>query len=168
MKITKLKIKNYNGGYEILELLFYISLFAILSIVVINSMITMTKAFRETTLQAEFLQSGSIMEQMGREIRQAYDINSISASDLKLNTTGADTAVEFKLVGSDLQFLENNSTTPTGNLNTPNIIVTALSFSQITTTVGKAVKISLTIRSSNDALNRAFDFNDTIVLRGNY
>src|SRR3989338_8033873 len=73
-------------GYAILELLFYITFFSILSLVVINAMITMTKSFRETAIQAELIESGSIMERMEREIRQALSINSIVANDLKLNT----------------------------------------------------------------------------------
>ncbi len=169
MKITELKIKNCKSGYAILELLFYISFFAVLSIVVINSMIIMTKAFRETTIQAELVQSGGIMERMSREIRQAYGINTISGSDLKLNTTdsvGANKTVEFALSGTDVHFLENN--TLTGNLNTPNIVVTALSFTQITGTVGNAIKVTLSVRSTSDSLNRVVNFYDTIVLRGSY
>ncbi len=168
MNITKLRIKNYKAGYALLELLFYISFFAILSIAVINSMITMTKAFRETTIQAELLQSGSIIEKISRDIRQADSISSISSTDLKMNTTGVDTVVEFKLVGSDIQFLENGSSTSTGNLNTPNIVVTALSFTQITTNAGKAVRVTMSVRSTSDALGRTVDFYDTIALRGSY
>lgn len=129
----------------------------------------MTRSFKETTLQAELLQSGSIMERMSREIRQAYGISSISATDLNLNstdTTGANKTVEFTLSGTDIHFLENS--TLTGNLNTPNIVITALTFTQITTATGNAVKISLSLRSSDDNLSRVFDLNDTVVLRGNY
>ena len=169
MKIAKLKIKNGNRGYAILELLFYIAFFAIISLVVINAMITMTKSFRETSIQGELVQSGVIMEKMSREIRQAYDISSMSGSDLNLNSTdsgGASKTVEFLLSGSNLQLIEDSVLT--GNLNTPNIVVTGLTFTQITTNKGKAVKILLSVRTSNDALNRTVDFYDTIVLRGDY
>ncbi|HBA45878.1 hypothetical protein A2W67_00595 [Candidatus Nomurabacteria bacterium RIFCSPLOWO2_02_40_28] len=169
MKITKLKIKNYKKGYAILELLFYIAFFAILSLVVINAMIVMTRSFRETSIQGELIQSGVIMERISREVRQAYNISSISATDLNLDSTdngGANKTVEFLLSGTDIQLLENGVLT--GNLNTLNITVTALTFTQITTTKGKAVKIAFTVRSSNDKLNRTQDFYDTIVLRGIY
>jgi hypothetical protein len=168
MNSIRSKIKKENG-YAILELLFYISFFAVLSIVVIDSMIIMTRAFRETTLQAEFIQSGSIMEKISREIRQAYGINSITGSSLKLDTTtdaGVNKTVTFSLSGANLQFLENDVLT--GNLNTPNITVTGATFTQITTAKGKAVKVLLTVRSTNDVLNRTVDFYDTVVLRGSY
>lgn len=162
MKIYKNNktISKKNYGYAVLELLFYIAFFVTLSLVVIDTMITMTKSFKETSIYAELEQGGTIMERISREIRQASSISSISATDLKLNT------VEFKLLGSDLQFLENNVFT--GNLNTPNIIVTALAFTQINTAKGKAVKIVLSFRSSQDNLSRIQDFYDTVVLRGDY
>jgi type II secretory pathway pseudopilin PulG len=172
--MIKLNLKNKNqsktkGGYSLVELLFYISLFFIIALAVIDSLITMTKAFRETSLQAEFGESSAIMERISREIRKARSINTISASDLKINTTddaGVSKTVEFLLSGSNVQLLENSVLT--GNLNTPNITVTALTFTQITTTAGVAVKIFLTISSNNDTLARSVDFYDTVVLRGSY
>lgn len=163
------KVLSQAKGYSVLELVFYIALFATISLVVINAMITMTKAFKETSIQTEFVQSGVIMERMSREIRQAYDISSITATDLVLNTTdslGANKTVRFLLSGTNLQLFEN--AVLVGNLNPPNIVVTGLTFSQITTTKGKAVKIVLSLRSSNDASNRVKDFYDTVVLRGVY
>jgi len=164
MIIFKQKKKN---GYAVLELLFYISFFVVLSLLVINAMITMARAFRETNMEAELVQSGNIMERMAREIRQASGIGSISSTDLLLNTvSGADTTIEFKLLGTNLQLFENG--TLTGNLNPPNIAVTGLSFSQIATTESKAVKIVLNVRSTDNTQNQVQNFYDTIVLRGSY
>jgi Tfp pilus assembly protein PilE len=165
-----IKIIKKNSGYTIIELLFYIALFSVLSVVVINAMLTMAKAFKETAIQAELVQSGTIMERMSREIRGAYDIDPTSTStDLKLNTKdsgGANKTVELLLSGTNLELIENG--TLTGNLNTSKINVTAVTFTQITTTQGKAVKIFLTIRSVDDILARTQDFYDTVVLRGSY
>ena len=163
------KINKTEKGYAIVELLFYIALFAILSVVVINAMLTMTRSLKETSIQIELVQSGNIMERIGREIRASYAINIISATDLVLNTKdngGANKTVEFLLAGSNLQFLENSILT--GNLNTPNISITALTFTQITTTQGQAVKVALTLKSINDAFGRTQNFYDTVVLRGSY
>lgn len=161
-------IKKINSGYALLETIFYVVLLAIVSIAVINAMITMTKAFKETTIQAELTQGGNIMEKISREIRQANSINSISANSLKLNTKdgAADKTVEFSLSGSDVRFLENDAFT--GNLNTQNITIAGLTFAQIDTAQGKAVKIFLTVRSNRDSLNRNQDFYNTVVLRGGY
>ncbi len=161
--------KKTNAGYILLETIFYILLFAILSIAIINAMITMTKSFKETAIQAELMQSGNIMERISREIRQAYGINLISTSSLKLNTTdsvGTNKTIEFLLSGSDIRLLENDVFI--GNLNTQNITVTGLTFTQVNTVKGTAVKISLTIKSNHDLQNRNESFYDTVVLRGGY
>ena len=163
------KTKKNNLGYSLLETIFYISFFAVFSILVINALITMTRSFKETTIQAELIQGGNIMERISREIRQANGINSISTSDLKLNTkddAGVAKTVEFVLSSSNVRLLENDALT--GNLNTQNITVANISFTQINTAKGTAVKIFLTIRSNHDLSNRNQDFYDTVVLRGDY
>lgn len=169
MKITKLKIKNCNRGYALVEFLFYISILVILILVVINSMIVMSKSFRETTIQAELVGASSIMERMSREIRQSSSISLISTNNLILNTKdelGVNKTVEFLLSGSDINFLENSVSF--GNLNTPNIAISSLTFTEITTVAGKAVKVFLSLSSVNDTSSRNVDFYNTIVLRGSY
>lgn len=166
--MSKKNLKT-NRGVSLIETLFYIVLFTMLSIVVINAMITMMKSFKETAVQRELAQSGTIMEIMSREIKKAYDIGSLSSTDLVLNTkdeSNNNKTVEFMLSGSNLLFKENNVLT--GNLNVPNITITGLTFTQIITTKGKAVKITLSVRSKGDATPNTENFYDTIVLRGNY
>ncbi|MES2315658.1 MAG: prepilin-type N-terminal cleavage/methylation domain-containing protein [Patescibacteria group bacterium] len=161
--------KMHSRGYTLIELLFYVALFAVLTLTVINAMYTMTKAFRETSVQRELANSSTIMERITREIRQANAVNSISSTDLKLDTTddvGTAKKVEFLLSGTNLQLKENDVLT--GNLNSPTISVTAVSFSQITTTKGVGIKITYTVKSNNDALGRTADFYDSVVLRGYY
>lgn len=163
------KNNKRNQGYAILELLFYISLFSILSFVVINAMIIMSKSFKQTIIQTELMQSGNILERISREIRGAYGINTISANNLVLNTkddADVNKTVQFLISGSNLQLLENGVLV--GNLNTPDLQVTALSFTEISTAQGKAIKIFLTIRSINDTSGRTEDFYNTVVLRGGY
>lgn len=160
---------SLHRGYALLELLFYVAFFTVLILVVINAIITMTRSFRENTIQNEWIQNGVSMERISREIKQAYSINSISVSSLKLNTKdsgGANKTAEFLLSGTDIQFLENDILT--GNLNTPNISITDLIFTQINTAKGVAVKVSLSFKSKNDIQNRVQNFYDSIVLRGSY
>jgi len=156
-------------GYAILELLFYISFFAIISLVVIEAMITMTRSFKEISIQAEWSRGENIMERISREIRTAYEINTIGSGNLKLNTKDSDgenITMQFLLSGSDIQFFNNEVLV--GNLNTPNVLVSGLTFTQINTTKGKAIKIFFTVQSAGDILNRTQDFYNTVVLRGIY
>lgn len=162
-------IKKTSSGYFLVEALFYISLLAIFSIAIVNSIIVMTKSFKETAVQAELMQGGAIIERISREIKQANSISTISAGDLKLNTkdsAGAAKTVEFLLSGSNIQLLENSVLS--GNLNTSNLAVSNLTFTQVVTANGEAVKVFLTLSSTHDVLGRAHDFYDTAVLRGGY
>jgi len=162
-------IVKKNKGYAILETLFYVSLFAILSIAVIDALITMTKAFKETTIQSELMQGGNIMEKLSREVRQANNMSILSLNDIKLDSidsNGANRTVEFRLSASDIELIENNISL--GNLNTSNITVVDLNFTQLNTTKGTAVKINLIVKSNHDLLGRNESFYDTVVLRGDY
>jgi Tfp pilus assembly protein PilE len=163
------KILKINKGYSMVELLFYISIFFVLTLVIINSLVVMTRAFRVTSVEADLVQSSTIIEKISREIRQAYGINSIGASDLKLNTKDEldnNKTVRFVFTTTDVLFYENDVLT--GNLNSPNIQISALSFTEITTVVGKAVKIILSLNSTRGGVSRTEDFYDTVVLRGGY
>ncbi len=162
-------LKNKNSGFTVVEILFYIVIFVALSVVVINSLLVMTKSFKETTILTSLTSNGNIMESITREVKQANSIHTITANTLKLNTTdsgGAPRTVTFSLSGTNVQFSENDVVI--GNLNSATVAVNSLSFTQITTAESRAVKISMTIRSTNDALSRTYEFYDTAVLRGLY
>ncbi len=158
-----------NGGYTLVELVFYVSLFAVLTLSVINAMITMTKSFRETSINVQLTQSSNIMERISREVRQASAVTVSSPTNITLTTTdsaGSPKTVQFILSGSNIQLLENGASV--GNLNSPRIVVTGLTFTEITTVEGKALKIFFTVRSTTDTQGRLIDFYDTVVLRGGY
>ncbi len=162
-------IKKTNSGYFLIETIFYISLLAILSVAIVNAIIVMTKSFKETAIFGELARAGGVMERITREIKQAKSVNTISASSLKLNTkdaAGADKTVQFTLSDTNLQFYENDALT--GNLNPDDVLVDSLTFTQITTASGQAVKVTLSVHSGNDSLGRVQDFYDTAVLRGGY
>lgn len=164
-----MRTHNTNKGYSLIEMVFYTSIFAILTIAIINSLVTMTKTFREASVQTDLKQGSSIMERMSREIRKAYNIAAISSTSLTLNSRdegGASQTIAFALSGTNIEFSKNSLVV--GNLNTSKVLVTSLSFTQITTTRGKAVKIDLSVQSNQDSASRTKNFNNTVVLRGDY
>jgi len=163
-------LKQKNKGYTLIEMLFYIVLFAMLSAVVINSMVVMMKSFKEITIQSEIAEGSMIMERISREIKQSYQINSgDTPNSLRLDSKdsgGTYKLVEINFTNSNARYLENNNFI--GNLNTPDIKVVDLTFTKIYTTKGEAIKIFLSISSNKDTMNRNYDFYDTVVLRGKY
>jgi competence protein ComGC len=164
-------IKKYfkkNAGTSMIEMLFYIVLLSMLSVVVINAMITMMKSFQEVSMRMELVRSGNILETISREIKKSYSINSINPSDLILNSrddSGNTKTVEFSLSGTNLLLKENS--TLTGNLNSPGVAVLGIIFTQITTAKGSAIKVEMSIAPKSRIIDTE-NFYDTIVLRGNY
>lgn len=155
-------------GYAILELLFYISFFVVLSLLVINSMITMARSFKETSIRAELMKGGDVVERISREIRRANSINSVGSGSLILNTKdggGAVVTMQFLLSSGNIQLLESGALT--GNLNTSNTNITDLTFTQINTIKGGAVRIVLTLESNTNT-GQYETFYNTVVLRGDY
>ncbi len=158
-----------NQGYALLEAVFYVSLFAIFSIAIINSLAVMTKSFKEAAIYRDLAQGGVIMERISREVKNSKSIAAITGTNLKINTVdhdGANKTVEFSRSGSALRFLENDVFTD--NLNSPNTLISSVSFTQINTNMGTAVKIFVSVSSERDPAGRTADFYDTVVLRGDY
>jgi len=170
-KRTIINSAKNNKGISMIELLFYIAIFSVLFLVVINSMIFMTRSFRETVVNTDLTQSTSVMERISREIKNATSINTLSATSLKLNTIDAISqdvsTITFTLNGTNIEMYDGNNAL-IGNLNSPNVAITALSFVQITTTEGTAVKIFMTVKSNHYNSVRTENFYDTVVLRGDY
>lgn len=167
--MMKFKDKN-KKGFTLIEMVFYVTIFAIFSLVAINTLILMVKSFRESQVQSDIIQSSQIMERIVREIRNGESIT-ISANSLKLRvgedgTLVGDT-VEFVLSSGNVLFYGNDDVL-VGNLNSPSIIVNNLTFTEITTTQGIAVKVYLSLTSRKDNTNKTYDFYDTAVLRDSY
>jgi len=163
-------------GYSLAETLIYLALFVILSVVVINALLTIVKLFPAIRSNKDLLDSGeSAMERMTREIREATSVDSANSTlgtspgVLQLNTTdaaGAAKIVKFTTANSVLQIYENG--TLSGNLIGGNTQVTNLVFTQITTAKSKAVKISLTLQDTRNTKHPSQSFYDTIIMRGSY
>ena len=168
LKLTNKK-NNNKSGFAILETLFYIAIFAIFSVLVINAMVVMIKSFKETRIQSQLVQGSQVLEKISREIRQAKSINTLGIGDLKLNTSdsaGVDKTVRFVMSGTDVQFYENDVLI--GKINSNNLQINSLTFNQISTVKGSAVKAVLNVEVKDDVQNRTKDFYNTVVLRGDY
>ncbi len=166
MKLIRLQNKK---GFTLLEMVFYVALFSVISLILVQAIITMVASFRETQITADINQTNQVLERVSREVRQAISINTISATNLKLNTTdssGNAATITFTISGTNLELRQNDVLI--GNLNSTNLKVTALTFTQITTTNSSAVKIEMTVTSNRYGSVRTANFYDTLVLRGSY
>ena len=171
ISIFRNKLKKKEGGFTLVETLFYISIFVVLFLVVINAMILMLRSFKQTMVNRDLLQGGVAMERMSREIKNGVNITTATTGDLDFfvndeNNPGNTITYHFLLVGTKILAKSNNI--DIGDVTSPNISVTALNFTQINTVNSKAVKISLTVQSNRFGSTRTETFYDTVVLRGSY
>ena len=169
------KSHNRQKGFTLIESLIYLALFVLLSTVLIDSLLMMHKAYSETRINRDLLESASVsMERMTREVRGGTSLN-VSASMfaatsgvLAINTTdsgGASKTEQFALVSNAVQFTENGVVS--GNLTGANVSVDSLTFRNITTIKGSAVKIEMSLHSLIDP-TRIMSLSDTVAMRGAY
>lgn len=166
------------SGFTLLETLIYIALFALLSILLISSLVALLRSYTETRAQHDVLDSARIsMERMTREIRGASSVDTAASTlgsspgVLKLNTTdasGTAKTVQFSVSSNVLKLLDSVDGT-TRDLTGSKVSITSLTFRNITTTAGSAVRVEMTIQEMRGGSSgRSFDFYDTVALRGSY
>ena len=158
-----------NSGYVVLETLLYILLFAILSIAVINSIIVMTRSFKEVQINRDLIEGAGLMERISREIRKADSISSIGDTIIKVNSKDENDVaqtISFALSGANITYSKNDVFVD--NLNSANVVVSELLFSPIGSPSINAVKIHFRVSSVNDTSSKMKDFYNTVVFRGMY
>ena len=163
-------------GFSLVEVILYMTLFVILSTVLIATLFGMTKSYKEARATNDLIDSASVsMERMTREIRDATSLDmTTSVFDtnpgvLKLNTTtltGTPKTVQFD-TGAGLEIIDSTETSP-ARLTGSHVSVNSLIFREITTTHGKAVRIEMTLHSLRSPTDRSVSYTDTVALRGAY
>ncbi len=167
--------KKRNKGDSLIEMLIYVVLFTIFSIVFINSVMIMTKTYTRIRGNNAILDSStSSMNRITSEIRNAVSVDSAhstldaSPGVLTLNTTdsnGNAKVVKFDVSNGAVRLTENSVVT--GNITSSNVTVTNLVFRLITTIHGYAIKVEMTLRD-NKITTHTENFYDTSILRGAY
>lgn len=169
--MNKIRNKKLNKGFSLIEMVFYISIFIILSLVTIDAIIVLTKSFKTTKVNVELAQAGTIIEKISREIKQAESVTLTSSTNITINTFDEDgnaKVIRYLLSGTNLEVYENGSGTSAGNLNPSNIKITSLSFTDLNTTLSNAIRIYMRVGSNHYNSTKQVDYYNTIVLRGGY
>ena len=155
-------------GYTLVEMLFYIALFAIISVFVINALITTSRAFAiARATRALNTSAEGAMERMAREIRlaDAIDVASVfnaTPGTLKMTSidaaTGNPQTMTFSLASGIVQLQKGAGTVQ--DITSGTVSVSSLIFRQIVGSSSPAVKIEMIING--------VPFYDTALLRRAY
>ncbi|HEY0980358.1 MAG TPA: prepilin-type N-terminal cleavage/methylation domain-containing protein [Candidatus Paceibacterota bacterium] len=159
-----MKIKNTNKGYSLLELLVYVALFAMISVLLVHSLVVLMRTYASAQGFRRLQNNGElIIERITREVRDAESISTgtfgTHPGTLTL-ASGGDT-VAFAVSNGAATITENSTT---GILSTSQVAVTNMVFRRITTPVGEGVKVELTLTATGGVIRTA-SFYSTALLR---
>jgi hypothetical protein len=174
MQYLSRKIKT-NQGVTLVETVIYVVFFATIITVMIYGLVSTFKAYAFTRSKRQIaIDANLAIERMVREIRQASSVNDgassfgVNPGVLRLNGTdssGNPRTVDFSVVNDVITITENSVVT--GGVTSGITDVSNLTFRKLTTPLGAAIKIELTVQSSKGTPTSA-TFYDTAVMRGVY
>ncbi len=161
--------RKQQGGYSLLELVIYLGLFVLLSVVLIQSLVSVMRTYATAQAYRALQQNGEVvMDRITREIRAASTISSATygTSPGTLSLSGTDSegnahTATFNLSGGTVQINDDGSS---GVLTTTSVVVTSLLFYATSNTVTDGVKVEITLSTVNGYAASA-TFYTTVFLR---
>jgi len=166
--------KKIKKGFTLIEMLVYISIMTVITLVLTQSLTVVLKSNRASFSDSNLRNSAySAMEIMIREIRLSQSIASCSGSLLQLNqvdSSGNPRVVRFSTSTDQALNYYVGSTTPAyvGPLTSSGTKVLNLTFTPITTASSVAVRIQMQLSTSINGQTGNEWFYSTVVLRGSY
>lgn len=169
-------IHNSTRGLSLVETLLYVALLALSLLVVMQTLLALTRSFAVFRAAARIEQSAALsLERVVREVRDAQSISDAESvfgahpGRLLLNTTtttGAARTVLFSVSGGALMLTEDGAIT--GSLTGSTTNVSNLVFRKVTTGRSTGVKIEMTLSAGSGFAARSENFYVTAVLRDSY
>lgn len=162
-------------GTSLVETVIYVAFFATIITVIVYGLVSAFRTYAFTRAKRQIaIDANLAIERMVREIRQANAIDDAnsdfggSPGTLKLFSTdsvGTPRSVQFSVVNNVITITENDVVT--GGVTSGITEVENLTFTKLTTPVGAAIKVDLTVRSDH-GISTSATFHTTAVLRGTY
>jgi type II secretory pathway pseudopilin PulG len=162
--------QNKKAAFSLVETVIYVSLLAIISVIIINGVFSFTDSYRKLTVLRLLDHSAqTALERMTRDIRQAVSVDTsnsslgVSPGVLSLNNPGSQTSKYY--VSSGVLKMDENGTYY-GPLTASTTTVTGLTFRFISGSVSSAVKIDMTISATDGQTTATKNYHSTVILRG--
>lgn len=158
-------------GYSLIELVIYIALFALISVVIMNALITVMRTYASAQGYRRLQTNGElIMERVVREVRDASALSggSVYTSNpgtLSLSGTDGSGAAHTAVFSVSNGALVLNDNGTSANLSTSEVAISNFIVRRITTAGGEGIKIELTLTTTNGHIVSA-SFYGTAMLRG--
>lgn len=163
-------------GFTLIEMVVYVAIFGVISILAMQAMFVVTRAFTDLRVSRDLNSSGTaLLERMTRDIRGAYDIDTAQSTfaatpgRLTLDTkdaAGVATTVEFYVENGVVKIKEGG--VAQGAIMTTSTQISSFIVRQITGSLSKAVKVEVVLTASRGDITRTRNFYTTATLRGTY
>lgn len=161
-----MKSRLSQSGYSLVELLVYIGLFVLISMVLVQSLISVVRTYAQAARYRALQTSGELtMERIVREVRSANTLTASGCATTLGSLTIVDNSGETTIVTvSDGRMqLSANGGAPEA-LSSSEVVVEEFIVCPITTPVGMGVKSTLTLTTTGNNPVRA-TFSSTIGIR---
>lgn len=163
-------------GFSLTEMVIYVAILSVLTIVTVNSVFSTIRAFAEFRVSRDLNSSGtSLMERLTREIRMAHGVdapNSTLGTNpgrltlLTKDAGGVDTTVEFYIENNALKIREGG--VAMGALTSSSTSVTNFIVRSLSNPKSSAIKAEIVLTSTRGGISKSGNFYSTILLRGGY
>lgn len=170
--MNKIKSKK---GFSVAEIVVYVSLFAIVSLFVVNSLISSSVSFAKTRSNRSLMKNGTlIMERISRELNNA---NNLSVSGNVFNLHPGE--ISFSVLDENDVFVEKSfyinedgrlvlsSGDDTLLVSNENIEIVNFVFRQINAPLD-TIRVELLIRDKRDRSLKVVSFYNTLIIKGSY
>lgn len=164
-----MNILRLQRGYSLLELVIYIGLFALLSIVLVQSLISMVHTYAAAARYRALQNNGElIMERITRDVRNGTTLTASACATPVGSITVAGTNNEpytlaYTVIDGRMQLSSNGAGAE--ELSTSEVVITGFAVCAFTTPVGSGAKISLSLSAAGSTPATA-SFYSTVLTRG--
>ena len=151
---------NCESGFSLVEMLIYIFLITALTVVVVNSLVFMSKNYYALSGEKNIaLSASTFLNRFSYEVRQATNF-SISSSSLTL--TGGDSGSMVFATSTSRQLVLNGN-----SLSIPGVGISKLLFKPLKTSVSQGINVQATFTTGSGSTARSQNFQLTTMLRNN-
>lgn len=163
-------------GFTLIEMVVYAAMLGVISVLAINSVLSMTRAFADLRASRDVNSSATaLFERLTRDIRTAYDVDVMQSTfgtnpgRLTVNTrdvAGASTTVEFFEDSGAIKIRQGGVLE--GAITTTTTTVTNFVVYHLLNANTEAIKVDATLSATYGGATKSRNFSTTIVLRGTY
>lgn len=158
-------------GYTLLEIVIYVSILAVIAVLVVGSVLSIYQAFAKIRVERKLVLNGDVaLETMVRSVRSATSSNAaisvFGSSPGVLQVNAGNSKEKFSLSGTILQ--TQKGTGPAENLTSSDVEVTSLIFYATSTDDSKMITIRMSLRAGGGVFQKTKNFYGSAVMRGAY